>query len=115
MLMSATMDLDLTEVVDVVKGAHAMMPKAVFRKQHGIASSPGVRPRRSMNLLLSEASEYRVLADVNTSMCRRTGSFLVGEVERKAPGLGDSRHCGAVRGGLGHRPDVHRRLQPLLA
>jgi acetamidase/formamidase len=32
MLMSATMDLHVTEVVDVVKGVHAMMPKAVFRK-----------------------------------------------------------------------------------
>jgi acetamidase/formamidase len=32
MLMSATMDLHVTEVVDIVKGVHAMMPKAVFRK-----------------------------------------------------------------------------------
>jgi acetamidase/formamidase len=32
MLMSATMDLHVTEVVDIVKGVHAMLPKAVFRK-----------------------------------------------------------------------------------
>jgi acetamidase/formamidase len=32
MLMSAAMDLHVTQVVDGTKGVHAMMPKAVFRK-----------------------------------------------------------------------------------
>jgi acetamidase/formamidase len=32
MLMSAAMDLHVTEVVDGVKGIHAMLPKALFRK-----------------------------------------------------------------------------------
>ncbi len=32
MLMSATMDLHVTQVVDVTKGVHAMIPKAIFRK-----------------------------------------------------------------------------------
>jgi acetamidase/formamidase len=32
MLMSATMDLNVTQVVDGTKGIHAMIPKAIFRK-----------------------------------------------------------------------------------
>ncbi|MDB5812177.1 MAG: Acetamidase [Betaproteobacteria bacterium] len=32
MLMSATMDLHVTQVVDVTKGVHAMIPKAIFTK-----------------------------------------------------------------------------------
>ena len=32
MLMSATMDLHVTQVVDITKGVHAMIPKAIFRK-----------------------------------------------------------------------------------
>jgi acetamidase/formamidase len=32
MLMSATMDLHVTQVVDGTKGVHAMLPKAIFRK-----------------------------------------------------------------------------------
>ncbi len=32
MLMSATMDLHVTQVVDITKGIHAMIPKSIFRK-----------------------------------------------------------------------------------
>ena len=32
MLMSAAMDLQVTQIVDVTKGVHAMLPKAIFRK-----------------------------------------------------------------------------------
>jgi acetamidase/formamidase len=32
MLMSATMDLHVTQVVDGLKGVHAMLPKAIFKK-----------------------------------------------------------------------------------
>jgi acetamidase/formamidase len=32
MLMSASMNLTVTQVVDVTKGVHALMPKAVFRQ-----------------------------------------------------------------------------------
>jgi acetamidase/formamidase len=32
MLLSAAMDLHVTEIVDVTKGVHAMLPKAIFRK-----------------------------------------------------------------------------------
>jgi len=31
MLMSAQMDLHVTQVVDVTKGIHAMIPKAIFK------------------------------------------------------------------------------------
>ena len=34
MLMSATMDLHVTQVVDVTKGVHAMIPKAMFRSSN---------------------------------------------------------------------------------
>jgi len=30
--MSAAMDLQVTQIVDVTKGVHAMLPKAIFRK-----------------------------------------------------------------------------------
>ncbi|HTE43151.1 MAG TPA: acetamidase/formamidase family protein [Steroidobacteraceae bacterium] len=36
MLLSASMDLVVTQVVDVTKGVHAMMPKAVFRAKRGL-------------------------------------------------------------------------------
>src|SRR6202023_3205304 len=32
MLLSAAMDLHVTEIVDVTKGVHAMLPKAIFQK-----------------------------------------------------------------------------------
>jgi acetamidase/formamidase len=32
MLMSAAMDLQITQIVDGTKGVHAMLPKAIFRK-----------------------------------------------------------------------------------
>jgi acetamidase/formamidase len=32
MLMSAAMDLHVTQIVDGTKGVHAMIPKAVFGK-----------------------------------------------------------------------------------
>ena len=32
MLLSATMDLRVTQIVDGTKGVHALMPKAVFHK-----------------------------------------------------------------------------------
>jgi acetamidase/formamidase len=32
MLLSAAMDLHVTEIVDITKGVHAMLPKAIFRK-----------------------------------------------------------------------------------
>ncbi|HEX2830599.1 MAG TPA: hypothetical protein VHP37_29950 [Burkholderiales bacterium] len=32
MLMSAQIDLHVTQVVDGTRGVHAMMPKAVFKK-----------------------------------------------------------------------------------
>ncbi|HEV7801101.1 MAG TPA: formamidase, partial [Burkholderiales bacterium] len=32
MLMSAAMDLHVTQVVDGTKGIHAMLPKSIFRK-----------------------------------------------------------------------------------
>ena len=32
MLMSATLDLQVTQVVDGTRGIHALLPKAVFRK-----------------------------------------------------------------------------------
>jgi acetamidase/formamidase len=32
MLMSASVDLQITQIVDVTKGVHAMLPKAIFRK-----------------------------------------------------------------------------------
>ena len=32
MLMSATMDLHITQVVDITKGVHAMIPKSIFKK-----------------------------------------------------------------------------------
>jgi acetamidase/formamidase len=32
MLMSASMDLIVTQAVDVTKGVHAMLPKAIFHK-----------------------------------------------------------------------------------
>jgi acetamidase/formamidase len=32
MLLSAAMDLQVTQIVDITKGVHAMMPKAVFQK-----------------------------------------------------------------------------------
>ena len=33
MLMSATMDLHVTQVVDVTKGIHAMIPKSIFTRK----------------------------------------------------------------------------------
>jgi acetamidase/formamidase len=32
MLLSAAMDLHVTEIVDITKGVHAMLPKAIFQK-----------------------------------------------------------------------------------
>jgi acetamidase/formamidase len=32
MLLSAAMDLQVTQIVDGTKGVHAMLPKAIFRK-----------------------------------------------------------------------------------
>jgi len=32
MLLSAAMDLHVTEIVDITKGIHAMLPKAIFQK-----------------------------------------------------------------------------------
>jgi acetamidase/formamidase len=32
MLLSAAMDLQITQIVDGMKGVHAMLPKAIFRK-----------------------------------------------------------------------------------
>jgi acetamidase/formamidase len=32
MLLSAAMDLRVTQIVDGTKGVHAMIPKAIFRK-----------------------------------------------------------------------------------
>ena len=32
MLLSAAMDLQVTQIVDGTKGIHAMVPKAIFRK-----------------------------------------------------------------------------------
>ena len=33
MLLSATMDLVITQVVDGTKGVHALLPKAIFARQ----------------------------------------------------------------------------------
>ena len=32
MLLSAAMDLQVTQIVDITKGIHAMMPKAIFQR-----------------------------------------------------------------------------------
>ena len=32
MLLSAAMDLHVTEIVDVTKGVHAMLPKSIFQQ-----------------------------------------------------------------------------------
>jgi acetamidase/formamidase len=36
LLASAAMDLRVTQVVDGTKGVHAMLPKALFRKQANV-------------------------------------------------------------------------------
>jgi len=33
MVLSAAMDLHVTQIVDGTKGVHAMLPKAIFQKQ----------------------------------------------------------------------------------